>query len=162
MRNFCVIFCRKRHQANSKSDENERPNGSTSSVIGSGATTVISDEDEASSFDSDIKALHFNKDHPGHHSNTTPVYWSASQLLTKIEQNKHHHSPQSLQNLHSAQVQSLHTQPISLNQGMSPPLWTYRVRDIPEEYTVTVNESMMHSGQLSTQHLPKPRNITQV
>ena len=47
------------------------------------------------------------------------------------------------------------------------PLWSYRVRDIPEEYTVTVSDMVMDDHMVLSDNpppgvVPKPRNITQV
>lgn len=114
--------------------------GSTSSVM-MGTTTSTGSGDETSSFDSDIKTNY------GKQSSVTPVYWSASQLLSKMD----NVGPQSLQSPRHFYHQDYNQQPVSLEQPA--PLWTYRVRDIPEEYTVTVSETVV---------MNKPRNITQV
>ena len=53
-----------------------------------------------------------------------------------------------------------HHQPVSLHNSM--PLWSYRVRDIPEEYTVTVSDMAMNDYPMSGGNSKPPRNITQV
>ena len=108
--------------------------GSTSSVIGGTGL----DETDSSSFDSDIKNIMSNPLGTNQNlnpvssyqvtptdtnsTNVTPVYWSASQLLSKIDQKNYNNSqPQSLQLEH--QSYSLHhQQPISLHYNSS---WNY-------------------------------------
>ena len=99
-------------------------NSAGSSVLG---TTTTNSSDETCSFDSDLPKIVKN-------GPNTPMYWSASQLLNKIE----------------GPSPSLYISELT-NSHNPAPLWTYRVRDIPEDFTVTVNEIQ-----------PKPRNITQV
>ena len=107
--------------------------GSTSSVMGG----AVSDETDASSFDSDIKNIMSNPlgttqtlnsvssyqvtPTDTNSTNVTPVYWSASQLLSKIDQKNYNSQPQSLQLEH--QNYSLHQhQPVSLHYNSS---WNY-------------------------------------
>ena len=171
--------------------------GSTSSVMGG----AVSDETDASSFDSDIKTISasMSRATPPKQSdyqeissgcqqiktttvvdsltNVTPVYWSASQLLSKLEYNSDNSNtthattcymqqPQSLQPQNHQQYLSdisntiNHHQPVSLHNSM--PLWSYRVRDIPEEYTVTVSDMAMNDYPMSGGISKPPRNITQV
>ena len=71
------------------------------------------------------------------------------------------HQPQSLQQNHALSNHSTSNnshQPASLHNSM--PLWSYRVRDIPEEYTVTVSDMAMSDYPQGV--ISKPRNITQV
>ena len=163
---------------------------------------AVSDETDASSFDSDIKTISasMSRATPPKQSdyqeissgcqqiktttvadsltNVTPVYWSASQLLSKLEYNSDNSNtthattcymqqPQSLQPQNHQQYLSdisntiNHHQPVSLHNSM--PLWSYRVRDIPEEYTVTVSDMAMNDYPMSSGGISKPpRNITQV
>ena len=189
--------------------------GSTSSVIGG----AQSDETDSSSFDSDIKNIMSNPLGPAlalprqqvlhqqppsqqntptdtNSTNVTPVYWSASQLLSKLDHKQYpHHSyyvpqgPQSLQLTpqHSGQHASTSSsgsgsnipQPVSLH-NMSYETgrnynagWSYANRSIPEEYTITVEDTsdnqragarLSSKGQAKVPPpvMPKPRNITQV
>ena len=158
--------------------------GSTSSVMGG----AVSDETDASSFDSDIKTISasMNRATPPKQSdyqeissgcqqiktttvadsltNVTPVYWSASQLLSKLEYNSDNSNTTHATTCYMQQPQSLqpqnHHQPVSLHNSM--PLWSYRVRDIPEEYTVTVSDMAMNDYPMSGGISKPPRNITQV
>ena len=179
--------------------------GSTSSVMGGTGL----DETDSSSFDSDIKNIMSSNPSPRQNYSTTsssqpittpaetnsttvtPVYWSASQLLSKLDQkNSHlnqsdqrnyylnqqqHGGPPSLQNEGHAVLNSsengyasndIDTQAVSLHYH---PTWSYQ---IPEEYTITVGGTYDVS-QCIPQHstdnynlppnvMPKPRNITQV
>ena len=107
--------------------------GSTSSVMGGNGL----DETDSSSFDSDIKNIMSNPlgttqtlnsvssyqvtPTDTNSTNVTPVYWSASQLLSKIDQKNYNSQPQSLQLEH--QTYNLHQhQPISLHYNSS---WNY-------------------------------------
>ena len=186
--------------------------GSTSSVIGG----AHSDETDSSSFDSDIKNIMSNPLGPAlalprqqvqqptsssqntptdtNSTNVTPVYWSASQLLSKLDQKHYHHphhsyyvpqGPQSLQlSQHSGQhvvaaaaaaAAATSPQPVSLHnlsyETRNYPGWSYTNRSIPEEYTITVEDtSENRATRLATPKgakvpppvMPKPRNITQV
>jgi hypothetical protein len=105
--------------------------GSTSSVMGGTGL----DETDSSSFDSDIKNIMSNPLRAKHQNssiyqgtdvtnstNVTPVYWSASQLLSKIDQKNYNYSqPQSLQL--EIQNYNLQQQPVSLNYN---PSWNYQ------------------------------------
>ena len=189
--------------------------GSTSSVMG-GAN---SDETDSSSFDSDIKNIMSNPLGPAlalprqtmpthatppttqitptdtNSTNVTPVYWSASQLLSKLDQKSYNYyvpqGPQSLQQLHHQAGQhgaGHHAgQPVSLHnmsyEGRGYPSWSYRSQNIPEEYTITVEDTGNSPAALGSANagqsavttaeartnrkvpppvMPKPRNITQV
>ena len=201
--------------------------GSTSSVIGG----AHSDETDSSSFDSDIKNIMSNPLGPAlalprqqvqqpsssqntptdtNSTNVTPVYWSASQLLSKLDQKHYHHSyyvpqgPQSLQLSHSAGagqhsaagITAVHSgatvaasghhhvptspQPVSLHNlsyettSRNYPGWSYTNRNIPEEYTITVEDctsdnsratrllAAKGAAKVPPPVMPKPRNITQV
>ena len=174
---YCIYVSKKK---SSKS-------GSTSSVIG-----VTSSGDDSSSFDSDIKNIMANPLGPAlalprqvHQqngpissppsvettsTNVTPVYWSASQLLSKLDHPGHQGhfyvapGPQSLQinQFHRSQNQ----QPISLHnvsyEARSP--W----RNIPEEYTITVEDTSRvvnarpGISKIPPPVMPKPRNVSQV
>ena len=135
-------------------------------------------------------------------TNVTPVYWSASQLLSKLDHNNSSatssNNPKMTYYVQNGQPQSLlqqqpnvHPQ-LNLHNSMpvcnrgeiqphivglqsreqtqnnsSMPLWSYRVRDIPEEYTVTVSDMVMDDHMVLSDNpppgvVPKPRNITQV
>ena len=97
-------------------------------------------------------------------TNVTPVYWSASQLLSKLDHSGHHHpiqkgyyvptGPQSLQlphhpmppngmppqPQHQQQPVSLHN--ISYEARPYNVSWSYNQgRSIPEEYTITVEDA---------------------
>ena len=188
--------------------------GSTSSVMG-GAN---SDETDSSSFDSDIKNIMSNPLGPAlalprqampthatpttlstqitptdtNSTNVTPVYWSASQLLSKLDQKSYHNyyvpqGPQSLQQLQQHAGQHAGgaplQQPVSLHnmsyEGRGYPSWSYRSQNIPEEYTITVEDTSNGSSavvpsavatpadsrtnrKVPPPVMPKPRNITQV
>ena len=135
-------------------------------------------------------------------TNVTPVYWSASQLLSKLDHNSAAscNNPKISYYMQNGQSQSLSQQypsvhpQLNLHNSMpvcnrgetqqphgvvglqsreltpnsnSMPLWSYRVRDIPEEYTVTVSDMGMGDHMVLSEHpppgvVPKPRNITQV
>merc|ERR1712008_460941 len=84
-------------------------------------------------------------------TNVTPVYWSASQLLSKLD---HHGNPQ-----HGGQQQ----QPASLHnmsyEARPYPSWSYtnRSHNIPEEYTITVEDTSTIMPPLNGgPHLPPP------
>ncbi len=158
-------------------------------------------------------------------TNVTPVYWSASQLLSKLDHNKHHQhhaspynnggvagngsyggyvpaGPHSLQPMLSpASLLGQQVNPSPANGGPASLVhnmsyehryqqWPYSngsssvVRqNIPEEYTITVEDSNMDNNSVATTRsptnnnaktstassqkvappvMPKPRNITQV
>ena len=112
--------------------------GSTSSVMGGTGL----DETDSSSFDSDIKNIMSNPVGAKHQNssiyqgtdvtdstNVTPVYWSASQLLSKIDQKNYNYSqPQSLQLESSQNNYSLtQQQPVSLHYNPDyNPSWNYQ------------------------------------
>ena len=117
-------------------------------------------------------------------ANVTPVYWSASQLLSKLDHNSpyvtavssdytsyphHHHN---LHHHHQVPVGPHSLQPGSLlvasgynaASAASTSDW-----QIPEEYTITVGNLVTSSSSSSKDNnkvpppvMPKPRNITQV
>ena len=119
---YCIVVSRKKSSTKTCS---------TSSVIG----VTGSDETDSSSFDSDIKNIMSNPLGAKHQNssiyqgtdvtnstNVTPVYWSASQLLSKIDQkNSNYSQPQSLQL--EIQNYNLQQQPVSLNYN---PSWNYQ------------------------------------
>ncbi len=112
----------------------------------------------------------------------TPVYWSASQLLSKLDHGPYVNStadffgggrgaqviacgPHSLQHHHSPtlllqQPPSIH----SLQRFGGNRVWSsvdhQATAAIPEEFTITVGE--IKSSKIPPPIMPKPRNITQV
>jgi len=220
---YCIVMTRKKSSTKT---------GSTSSVIG----VTGSDETDSSSFDSDIKNIMANplgpalalprnqmstgtvsvqqsQTTPPSHvttpsTNVTPVYWSASQLLSKLDHHGNPHGyyvppgPQSLQlpqhlppgrphlpHQQGQQQQQQQQQPVSLHnmsyeaRPYPTPSWSYtnRSQNIPEEYTITVedtsimpptslqqqrilnsNAKQQTSGKVPPPVMPKPRNVSQV
>ena len=156
----------------------------SSGSISSGAGGISSEETDSSSFDSDIKTIvtqstlvqnqlspqQLTRRQLTQHqltatqtitnssSSKTPVYWSATELLTKLEQSQHTQSLPISQN--QPNFTEYHQQPLSLINNV--PMWTYRVRDIPDEYTVTVDDSSTNDSKKFTKVPKPPRNITQV
>lgn len=131
--------------------------------------------------------------HGGTSSHTvTPVYWSASQLLSKLDQPQHgygpyvHSDPYGPAGVHQVPTGPHSLQPVSLSHGPSSihnVSFTESLRystasgrqtgqQIPEEYTITVGKlsgDSRRSSSVSNSNakvpppvLPKPRNITQV